>query len=332
MSRNDVVGTTTSQKNNGGDEREELDVRVDCFGVALRSLEELLEDVHAAVLADSSLAAYVRGFEDTRSQRARGVAAGVIANIEYDDEMDSNEVVVCPGVIGASAETFDLICRVNDQKDLVRRAIADLAALDDTNVASTSRQRENAYKIAKDRLKRTRLNYHMATRHIVTLAPTPYRIGLTESRIKNIWRRSVADWLTDLQESGVGEGDPLVVSLRSLPANEPIAQVTYRDSEIRMNVCWKRDDALETLSDGDNLVKPRKDYVWKQKKSLIPVFIPLSPGQDLPKITDRTGEYRRRRNVDSDGVSLSVPRRTADARLRTQPLVGSTNLFRYRQS
>lgn len=275
------------------------------FQAQLDELVALSNELYEAMLGiDARLFAWTRDSQD--QNEARLLAANFLRNLEYSDELGSNEATELPGVIGMSKHTQGIIDRYNYAKKDFK------ALIDDMLKRTDSKKDISFYQQAKKDAGCPRLHYKMCTRLIRYPSDLPNRVGFTESTSKSIKTMTVTKWRKVLSALQNTRNQFLVKHdldlLNTMDPNEVLAKVISQPSQIRINIGFKKVE-----KNGD------VEFNHLQVKTSLPLFIGMNLTDEPPIISDRTGAMK----------STQV-RYRSDFRFEKNPLLKSQKVYRYR--
>lgn len=275
---------------------------------ALRDLERSLERFIAALSHQDSLAST----EGSTSDRdALGRICEAYAAINYASEDESNESLVCLGVVGVSAA---VIAQANDVNAAKARLREQLKVLRPHRVRVPVKDGQGGrvvkslplVRVILRELQRSDLNLLAAYRKIPILTGRASRVVYTRALTRAVYRKSRAEIAALLEACGRVTVPDDRQRLAKLPAHEThLALVKDRYTNIRANVWF---DGLDSRNRGRVMVAAE-----------LPLLYPRGRSTALPEI----------RYPDPADASRKIPI-TRTGKLESERFLESLPVYRYR--
>lgn len=282
---------------------------LECF----EHLTELLQQLQGAVQNDRYFPVWVplSNHELQTGMEMRTKAAQLYSTLWYEDGQEGRDTINCPGIVGVSADTVQVIQSANAAKDAFKRAVLALKTVTRTEansiMADLNRRNEEVATTLR-RMGAARLNLKQAYRRIPLLEKRPLKVGFTWSKQgRTIQRTTVAEIRSLLDRRlTTPQRQVEMERLSALPSSEVLARVRTVCPHLRANVVF--------TNDKNNLKR-------RLIQAPIPVAVYLQPGESLPDFVpvdlEPTGGRRLQRS---------------DMRLEDEPFLPSLKVFRYRES
>lgn len=241
------------------------------------------------------------------------LACEIINAFMYADGQEAREVRICPGLIAVGREGIALAHTMNNARQVLA---ASLAAMEGRFENSGTDQRTGASlerplrEIAQEAYQAARLQFHQATRAIVTLDRQPTYAGFTWANCRKVFRSNagaIRRLVTDRLDPE--RPDPLLMmdlkSLQHMSDDYPLAIVRPASLTPKVNLAW-------TDANGDT--------VRTIKRSVLPL---LFVGDVLPKKLYELSPFPSSSKARSKRI---------DVELEEQPFLASVAAHRYIQS
>ncbi len=263
---------------------------------AFSTLQDKLESLGQALDKDQGLTAWMQPAPPLLSYQSttlnpRPLAFAALSQLEYADQQEPRETLVCPGFIGASQETIDLAQQLNEAKDIFKQAVLRLrqakGSLKDLNFNDQNTQNNHArnsqLSSSLQKMGLSRLHLKQCYRKIPILKHAPIKISWTWAHTRSIKRITVEQAQRLLQKKSQDSGIQHQLSLLAqVPAHENLAIVQELAPHLRANILLPK----------DTVAKPRL-----MVKGPIPIFFPAGsetpapqfkpPGEKLQKDINR---------------------------------------------
>ena len=272
---------------------------------ALEHLETMLHECAACVRADEDLPVWL--WQTRGGESMRLTATHAMRQIEYDDEQDPNTVIMCPGLLGASAATLERVRELNLAKDRLRTVLVSMEKIriQERDPVTGERVKMSLARFALHAMGRARLHRHQAWRHWRLLEAMPVGMGFTWAHTRKVKRIDVATaqrWLED-------KGDNLSILeqrelLAPLPPDQPLAYIKKSPTHVRVNLTWGPDENAPQAS---------------QVCAALPVLFPCRPGQALPPFA------ALRQSSEADPGR----RKRRDRKVEEIPFLPAIHVYRY---
>lgn len=271
----------------------------------LERLETLLNECAACIRDDEDLPAWL--WQATGGVPMRLTAAQAMRQIEYDDGQDPSAVIMCPGLLGASAATLDRARELNLAKDQLRSVLVTMEKIrvQERDPVTGEVVKMSLARFALHAMGRARLHRHQAWRHWRLLEAMPEGIGFTWAHTRKVKRIDVDTaqrWLADKGDS------PSILQQRELlaplPSDQPLAYIKKSPTHVRVNLTW-----------GPGEKAPQASQVC----AALPVLFPCRPGQALPPFA------ALRQSSEADPGR----RRRRDRKVEETPFLPAIHVYRY---
>lgn len=217
---------------------------------AYQALVECLNHLKQALALDEQLVAWTQDLPTLLSPIAsvssfRDKAFCILRQLEYLNNQEPREILVCAGFVGASVQTLDSVQALNLSKERFKVAILNLKkgqiSLKDKSLNrefdSLLNQRPLSTSNALNRMGLARLHLKQCYRKIPVLHHAPKKISWTWAHTRSIKRISVEQAKTMLlkkqQDQGIQRQLNQVCSLNS---QEPLAIVQELAPHLRANI------------------------------------------------------------------------------------------------
>jgi hypothetical protein len=239
--------------------------------------------------------------------------AAAIQAIKYEDNQDPHESRIYPGIVALSPQGVALADDVNRHKSALARV---LRAMDGRTEMGTTEQRTGEKgerplrEVALEAFYFRRLHHWQATRRLEILRESEDTIGTLEY-VGFIWatlrevRRTSKEAL--LQQAGQPDARLLspedLDTLKSLPANEPLAIVRPGHTTPKANLRWQPRDGAPATS--------------KVRIAVLPLIL---PGDQLPP---------RLRRLPPSPAARHPRLSRADIEIESTPICHSLPVYRY---
>lgn len=199
--------------------------------------------------------------EEWQSTAAREQLANILKQLEFIDDQDGRETIICPGIIGASGSTIRAAFSLNKARDRFKNAVLTVNESD----------KERAHTIMT-KIGFARIHFKQIYRHLPILLKKPHSIrytwGTTRS-IKKISREEARKKLLEIDSTANPGIFRQLEALENLPHDEPLAVVQDLKPHIKANLTWVKQ------------TEPGK-ITRKMISAALPILIPLDPDAQLP--------------------------------------------------
>jgi hypothetical protein len=194
-----------------------------------------------------------------------------IATTEYLDGQLPREIIVAPGLVGASLETLQIIYALNSVKDKFKESV--LALRNSTNniwpnspfLNEEFEKRTNKnLRINLNRAGLSRIHLKQCYRKIPVFDKKPSRVSWTWANTRSIKKISLLEAEQLLQKCGKDAGiERQIKLLQSLHPDEKLAIVQDLAPHLRANIVWENKQRCMV-------------------KGPVPIFFPLTTGEEFP--------------------------------------------------
>jgi hypothetical protein len=255
---------------------------------AYEEMQVCLQKLKFALQADAPHMAWLHEASQPRlsqlSHRERAYA--VISSVEYEDGQAPKEILVCPGIIGASPETLAIVNAVNQAKEKFKQTVLILkrnkinlnekSFLDSFNSALPQREGNTSKALKKMGL--ARLHLKQCYRKIPILAEVPLKITWTWAHTRSIRKidKLKAKALLEKRTKDLGIQQQLQ-NLDSIATEEPLAIVQELAPHLRANILFPNQQRI--------MVKGPIPIFFPAEHHESPIFKP--PGQKKDKDKNR---------------------------------------------
>jgi hypothetical protein len=279
---------------------------------AISALYTSVSNFTYAIKQDSNLCAWTDQPQFSCLQRkdARDQAIAVFEQLEYLDEQDPREIILAPGLLGASVATIEKIRQLNTAKAKFKETVLAFkeAKLSFTDINKTVEELLNKrHPRTANSLKKfgfSRLHLKQCYRQIPLLEQVPEKVSWTWANTRSIKKITIAQAEKMLHQRGEDYGIQLQLKkLSQLPANESVAIVQELAPHLRTNIVMAHGDEIQRF----------------MLKGSLPLFFPADSSTALPefvppKLKKATSPERERRN---------------DQRIDPTPFLPAIRGFRY---
>jgi hypothetical protein len=259
---------------------------------AFEALTHALSILSQSVQAEIDLMAWVQNNPHLHAStsNAREKAITILNQLQYLDEQDPREILICAGFVGASSQTLAHVAEVNQAKERFKKSILALKA---ANIPKTdpfltaeleaflnTRHPHTAHTLKRMGL--TRLHLKQCYRKIPILKHPPKKISWTWAHTRSIKKISVLTAQALLLKKGNDPGIQMQLKkLSQLAPHEPLAIVQELAPHLRTNIVFHQ------ASEADR----------KMIKGPIPIFFPcdkITPLPDFKPPSEKCGRDQNR--------------------------------------
>lgn len=251
---------------------------IETFNLMLLTLENLSH----IMLNESHLMAWVADSSDffnfPPSLSVREKIISILTQYEYLPTQAPREIIVCPGFVGASEHTLEIITQLNHQKDAFKQAVLALkkvkANLLDEELFRAfdyfqSHKRHNSTAAHLRTMDLARLHLKQCYRKIPILKAAPLKISWTWANTRSIKKITVEEAQKLLRKKNLSDEGILLQleKLARLSVNEPLAIVQNLAPHLRANLVMEPNHPKERI----------------MVKGPIPIFFPTNVNQPWPE-------------------------------------------------
>lgn len=221
----------------------------------------------------------------------RDRAYQLIHQIEYLDKQDPREILVCPGFIGASSTTLEVVRKLNEAKDHFKQAILNLKKAKLTlkdralNQEFESLLNSRTFNVSRalNRMGLSRLHLKQCYRRLPILPAAPKKISWTWAHTRSIKRITVEEATSLLlkksnQDQGIQQQ---LTKVSCLSAQEPLAIVQELAPHLRANIVLPEECGPKTRM---------------MVKGPIPIFFPASAATPAPRFKPPIEKQSKNKN------------------------------------
>ena len=242
----------------------------------------------------------------THNTNVRSDIADFLATTEYLDGQLPREIIIAPGLVGASPATLALIHELNSIKDAFKMAVLALRRSTTSPWTNSTFLNEEFAKhipirTSLERAGLSRLHLKQCYRKIPVFDHKPNRVSWTWANTRSIKKISLTQAEELLHKCGKDPGiERQLKLLQSLHPDEKLAIVQDLAPHLRANIVW------------DN---KKRSMV----KGPVPIFFPLNPGEDFPIFIMPT---------EKKGKNKEKPLRS-DVKLEEKPFLSAIRAHKY---
>jgi len=238
--------------------------------LAMQNIFEKLR--HQLVNIDANLHAWFKIYSEIfkpSTDNPRHDIADFIATTEYLDGQLPREIIIAPGLVGASLATLNVIHELNTIKDAFKVAVLALRNSTTTPwINSPFLNEEFARQVpVKNSLTRaglSRIHLKQCYRKIPVFNQKPTRVSWTWANTRSIKKISIHEAEQLLQKCGKDAGiERQMKLLQTLHPNEKLAIVQDLAPHLRANIVWE-------------------DKTRSMVKGPVPIFFPLQYNEEFP--------------------------------------------------
>ncbi len=280
---------------------------------SMNSLKKSLEDLEYAIYSDVNHPIWV--FDCSAAENPRVKILGSIQSLDYQPGQSGTDSLLCPALIGASANTLICIQKLN----IARKALAevlkefigiDVIVEDELTGSVTNRQ---WVRVVLAMLGHSRLNQRQTTRTFRCFNQQPAQVSYSWVNMRRVEYTTSKNILLDLEKRLKKHAGLAAKSLETeynkvsaLGHREPLAIVTQLNEQVRANVMW--------TDEAQNVVKRAQFYAGT------PIFYPAQSGHPLPKL----------RRLPDRNAPRSYRMKRSDLKLESEPFLPRLRIYRYR--
>lgn len=249
------------------------------LATAMSALEEALDELAAAVREDAGLGLPLWCWRATVPCEALDRVVQAILALDYREGQSGVDTLLCPAVMGATADTLHRVAAVNAAKDQLKVAMAAMRGIEVTASDPDAGQDGSRplLRVALAGVGHAALNHRQAVRHFLALDEAPESVSFTWGRLRNIARISVQEVAGQLEEQLARTDNPrrqavLTAELGALAGirdDEPLALVKRQPPQVKVNIAFTRPDG-----------GVRRHL----RHGATPIFYPACPGATLPRL------------------------------------------------
>ena len=204
-----------------------------------------------------------------------------VTQLTYTDLQNKQETVRLTGLVGISAETYDIGIRLNDVRQQFKVAISAFRKLFGDDVAAIEQASEDLREGVLGGLHVQHLHFVQCYRQLKLFQQAPNRVGFSwaachSGTVRLTAQAAIAHLENKYLASAAIQED--IIALNKMAQDEVVVIRRELAPHLRANITWSK--AIQTLRASDATL--RKQYP-AQINSPLPLFIQLEQGQPLPE-------------------------------------------------